>query len=694
MLRSLIRENQRGFLRLIVGGRFVFSHNVSCQLLNIYNKPFSEDFSTIRAKPGKLGCKEPSHSILLGKLERALKEHQVDEALETYKDFKRLYGFPDQFLVANLITELSYSSDSIYLRKACDLLLSISKEKPVLLRPDMMTKLVLSLARAQIPVPASSVLRLMLEKRSLPSLDVLQMVFLHLVKTETGTYLASNILEEVCYCFQKLNVNKSAQTELTKPDVTIFNLVLDACVRFGTPLKGQQIMELMPLVGVIADAHTVVIIARIHEMNGMRDELKKFKDCVDMVPDTLVRRYQHFYDCLLSLHFKFNDIDGASALLLDLCGYCESNPFQRGQREQQKSCTVSIGSDNIKMGLRLQVLPQQLQKDFVYKADSKQELVLYKNGKFVLSNKGLAKLIIGYKRSGRINGLSKLLISIQNMLSSPENSSSCSDVIDACIYLGWLETAHDILEDLESEKYCVREGSYTSLLSAYYNKKMLREAEGLVRQIRRVGLAINFSDEIAFSSCVSKSEDKRTLDLEVTCNSDLANSIIQNMREEGKAVSFLVHEYNSSIYFFTKAKMIEDARQTYRKMQKMKVQPNASTFFHLICGYCSLGMYREITILWGDIKRSMENQNTVCNRDLYELLLLNFLRGGYFERVMEVIGFMMENSMFLDKWIYKTEFLKFHRDLYRSLTASDAKDEAQSRRIEHVQAFRKLVGIG
>ncbi|KAK6116840.1 hypothetical protein DH2020_049406 [Rehmannia glutinosa] len=431
----------------------------------------------------------------------------------------------------------------------------------------------------------------------------------------------------------------------------------------------------MALVGVTADAHTAVIIARIHEMNGMRDELKKFKDCIYMVPNTLIHHYQQFYDCLLSLHFKFNDIDGASALLLDLCKYSESNIFVRCQREQEKSCTVSIGSGNIKMGLRLQFLPQQL-KDFFYKVNGKQELVSYKNGKLVLSNKGLAKLIIGYKRSGRISELSKLLICIRNML------SSCSDVVDACIYLGWLETAHDIIEDLESEKYCVGEGSYLSLLTAYYDNNMLREADGLVRQIKRAGYAVNFS----------KAQDKGTLGLEVRspCKADLANSIIQNTKEDGEEASFLVHEYNSSIYFFTKAKMMEDAIQTYRKMQKMKIYPNVSTFFHLISGYCSLGMYREITILWGDIKRSMGNRNTVYNRDLYELLLLNFLRGGYFERVMEVIGFMMENGMFLDKWSYKNEFLKFHRDLYRSLTACDAKDEAQSKRIEHVRAFRKL----
>lgn len=667
MMRLLVRENQRGFLRFIVSGNFAFGHNVSFHGVNDFDR--EKGFSSIGATLENLCSRGSSRWSLLGKLERALKEHKVDEAWENYKNFKSLYGFPDQLVVANLITESSCSSSSKCLRMACDLLLTISKEKPVLLGREMMIKLVLSLARAQIPVPTSCVLRLMLGKKSLPSLDVLRMVFLHLVKTETGTHLASNILKEICNC---LGVNKSAHTELTKPDVVIFNLVLDACVRFGTPLKGQQIMELMPLIGVVADAHTAVIIARIHEMNGMRDELKKFKECLDMVPITFAHHYQQFYDSLLSLHFKLNDIDDASSLLLDLCG---SHHSQIGQRERQKSCTVSIGSDNMKMGLKLQFQPQQLQKDVVYKMDLKQDLVLHKNGKFVLSNKGLAKLVVGYKNSGRINELSKLLVRIENMLSSSEDSSPCCDVIDACIHLGWLVTAHDILEDLGSEKYSIRESSYKSLLKAYYDEKMEREAEGLARQMRRM----NISDSDSKESSI--------------CKSHLADSIIQNMRDEAKDVPFLVHEYNSSIYFFTKARMMEDARLTYRKMQKTKKQPNASTFFHLIRGYSSLGMYREITVLWGDMKRSMETQNTVYYRELYELLVLNFIRGGYFERVMEVIGFMMKNGMFLDKLCYKTEFLKIHRDLYRNLSIEDAKDEAQIKRLEHVKAFRKLVCI-
>ena len=111
----------------------------------------------------ELICWEGScHAVLLRKLEIALKDHQGDEAWETFKDIKRLYGFPSHSLVSRLITELSYSLNPCWLQKACDLVYSILKEKSDLLHSDSLTKLYLSLSRAQMPIPASMILRLML----------------------------------------------------------------------------------------------------------------------------------------------------------------------------------------------------------------------------------------------------------------------------------------------------------------------------------------------------------------------------------------------------------------------------------------------------------------------------------------------------------------------------------------------------
>lgn len=655
---------------------------------------FSRQFCSGRG-PEELSWGVSSDIVLLRKLESALRNHNLEEAWETYKDFKRLYGFPDPLIVDKLLTELSYSSDSRWLKKACHMVGSILKEKRELLRRELLTKLCLSLARSQMPVQASSILRLMLDKGNLPPIDILGMIIFHMVKTDTGMIMSSNILIEIYGSSQQLTTKKSTCTELNKHDTLLFNLVLDACARFGSSSKGHQIIELMAQVGVAADAHTISVISLIHEMNGMRDELKKFKKHIDQVSAPLISHYQQFYESLLSLYFKFNDIDAASDLVQDIYGFQVLHHEHRDVTQPPKPCLVAIGSDNLRMGLKLRIFPHSLPRESVFNVGRNQLLVMCKNGKLVLSNRALARLIIQYKRGGRINELSKLLCSIQKK-GSVESSRMCSDVVAACNCVGWLETAHDILDDLDSEGNPLETSSYMSLLTAYCSKNMLREAEALVKQLRKSGVAINASDPLLISASMCELEKESKSKLKESgsmAKGGLAYHIVEEMRTEENEASFMLHDLNFSIYFFMKAHMVEDAVKAYRKMQAMKIHPSVSTYMNLLNGYSSLGMYREITILWGDIKRNMEISKNLNTRDLYEFLLLNFLRGGYFHRVMEVIGLMKENGMYLDKWMYRREFLKYHKGLYVRINVSDAKNDGQFQRIERVRHFRKWVGL-
>ncbi|KAL1823666.1 hypothetical protein ACET3Z_010444 [Daucus carota] len=631
-----------------------------------------------------------SQTLLLRKLEISLKDHDLDKAWDSYKGFKKLYGFPERNVMSKLVTKLCYSSDAKWLRRACALVSLIRKGKSDLLRPCLLTNLSLSLARAQMPVDASKILRLMLEKEWLPEMNMLGLIFLHLVNTEIGMFLASNILFEICECTK----TSSGENQI-KVDTVTFNLVLDACVRFGSYLKGQQIIDLMAKVGVLADVYTITAIAQIHEMNYQRDELKKFKDHVEKVSYRFVHQYQQFFDSLLNLHLKFNDVDSASSLIMDMYKHQVSISCQDDTMKPQNPCLVPIGSQNLKSGLKLQISPQVLQKDPVVQVEGKQELILHQKGKLVLSNKALATIISIFKRSGRISDLSKLLISIEKNVTSVQGENLCSGVVDACIHIGWLETAHDILEDLDSMGVPLGMNSYLSLFNAYYKQQMFREAEALTKQTEKAGVFGNMSSELIYSTFLSLHEKKTSHAEAVSiCDkSDLANSLVREIIKEQEETSFVVNELNSSIYFFMKANMIDDAVKAYRRMQEMSIHPTRLTFFTLISGYSSLNMYREITIIWGDIKRNMESGSLACHRDLYDLLLYNFIRGGYFERVMEIISHMKDHGMFMDKWMYKREFLKYHKALYRYLEASNAKNEVQSNRIEYVQAFRKWVGI-
>ena len=636
----------------------IFRGHVSCEHFN----PFLQKISS-SGYCERLPWERSTQEIVLGKLKTALRNHQVHEAWESFQDFRTLYGYPEVRIVNQLIVQLSYSCNNVWMRKACDLVFQVVKEnKSGLVHDDTLTKLALSLARLQMPAPASVVLRLMLDKGCVPPLHLLSLVFLHLVKTEIGAHLASNYLSQVCDFYDCLKDKKAQRAAAVKPDTLIFNLVLDACVRFKLPLKGLCLIELMALTGTLADVHSIVIISQILDMNGLRDEMRELKDHIDGVSAAYVRHYRQFYDSLLSLHFKFGDIDAAAKLVLDMNSShnCRSNKEDR--KHLQKPCSIAIGSHNLKAGLKIHIEPELLQNDSVLKLEGRQDLIFYRGGKLVLSNRALVKFIIGYKKDRRISELSKLLLSIQQELYSVAGSSLCSDVIGACIHLGWLESAHDILDDAEATGSPMGWDTYMLLLSAYHKGGMQREAKALLKQMRRVHLDKELADDAIEKHilCVETSN--------LLGKSDMVVTLVQILKDEDQTFP-MVYEFNSSIFFFCKARMIEDALKAYRRMGQMNVQLTVQTFAYMLCGYSSLGMYREITILWGEIKRFMKGGGLLANRDLYELLLLNFLRGGYFERVMEVIDHMRDHNMYTDKWMYKNEFLRLHKDLYRSLKA-------------------------
>ncbi|QHN93705.1 Pentatricopeptide repeat-containing protein [Arachis hypogaea] len=78
---------------------------------------------------------------------------------------------------------------------------------------------------------AAEILRLMLDKGCVPPMNLLCLVFLHLVKTEIGAYIACNYLPQVCDFYICLKDKKAQSVDVVKPDASIFSLVLDACVR-------------------------------------------------------------------------------------------------------------------------------------------------------------------------------------------------------------------------------------------------------------------------------------------------------------------------------------------------------------------------------------------------------------------------------------------------------------------------------
>jgi len=270
-------------------------------------------------------------------------------------------------------------------------------------------KLALALARDQMPVPASTVLRIILESGKLPDVDMLSMVFLHMLKSQVGSYLVSDVLIETCESFldQVADRREMKKLDPIKYSATLFNMVLESCVNFKCIIKAQKIMELMSLVGVVADVNTVVIASHVFEMVGQRDELIQMKRSIDSLTSLpFLQYYQHFYDSLLSLHFKYNDMDAAAKFLINLHQQRKPSVFCNGL---QKQSAIQIGSGNLKTGYRIMFDPGKVDRGFILGTESQFGLVVLTDGNLLHTEKALAKLIVGCVKSRNMHTLSNLL---------------------------------------------------------------------------------------------------------------------------------------------------------------------------------------------------------------------------------------------------------------------------------------------
>ncbi|XP_020586245.1 pentatricopeptide repeat-containing protein At4g17616 [Phalaenopsis equestris] len=641
-------------------------------------------------------CESP-----LRKLEAALEENSVDDAWEVFCSYKSLHGFPKQVLVKKMINLMTCSLSSHWLLKAYQLVLLVLYKSPHLLDYDSLTRLALVLARSQMPVPASTIMRISLDRFKFPSFNLVSTLFYHLVKSDIGSYLASNILIEICeQCLhKKADTKNSKQLKLINQSITMFNLVLNSCSKFESFEKALLIIKFMSQIGVAADANSIIIFGRIYEKLGQHDELMRLKAHVDSVVYVgLSRHYAQFYDSLLNLLFRCNDLNTAMEVMLDLYGRPKSfqcgdglNALKNGLR---KPCVLQIGSNNLAMGYKIVIEPDHLGSDFILDPSDPSTLVLFYDGKVAPSTMALSKLINGFVKERRVGEISKFLIEMEKKLDSKDASFS-TFVLAACMKLGWLETVHDVLDDLESVGISVEAILYKSLFQAYRKKNLIGESKVVLKQMRKIGLFANLSDEDAVSSCLSGDfsikplENKQYFVGNISC---FVGHLSRESRDKD-SISPLVYDFNSTILFFCKANMMEDAIKTLKRMQQKNIHPTIQTFSYLLNGYSSLKMYRQITILWGEIKRRFEDGVLSVHQDFLDCLLMNFLRGGYFERVMEIVNYMIRHNIFADKWKYKEEFLRLHKDLYRNLKAANAKTDAQRNRLEHVQAFRKWANI-
>lgn len=708
------------------------------------NSPFSTLSGTILVQ-----ARDPSK--LCEELENAILESRLSDAWSLYQQHMQMEGFPRKSIVNKLTMALTESLDVQWLEKAYSLFEdAFERHKQNLFEKETLIYLNLGLARCGLPVPASTLLRKLIEIEEFPPVGAWSAILAYMTQTSAGAYLAAELVLEIGYLFQDGRVDprkKSNEPILAmKPNTTSFNVVLAGCLLFGTTRKAEQLLDMMPRIKLKADTTLLIIMAHIYERNGRREELKKLKRQMDESHNVSDIQFRQFYNCLLSSHLKFGDLEAASQMVLEMLlkarkaqdsiGLSTLIFETAGKGNISSPGHVSVDGLNHKKQdsvltpisplptsacenfcrdrkfLKLEAEAKQLLDVLIVKLQRQIELVTTEHGILLPTERLYVKLVKAFLEAGRIKDLVEFLISVEKE-DSPlsADNSALVHVINTCISLGWLDEAHDLLDEMRLAGIRTGSAVYSNLLKAYVKENRVGEITSLLRDARKAGVQLDASCYNALiESRVLQTDTEGALSLFKEMKVERINKsshgeldgedgepgLMVNLLQEMKAgqkVDYGVHDWNNMIHFFCKKRLIQDAEKAYKKMRSLGHAPNAQTFHSLVMCYAAMGgKYTEVAELWGQMKSISHASGMKLDQELLDAVLYTFVRGGFFSRANEVIEMLEKENMFVDKYKYRNLFLKYHKTMYKG-KASKFQTESQMTKREAALNFKKWVGL-
>ncbi|CAI0397029.1 unnamed protein product [Linum tenue] len=705
--------------------------------------------------PGKLSME----------IETALDEHRFSDSWKLFERHMQMEGFPRKSLLSKLLTSFAETLDAPWLEKAYSLVeQAIVESKQTLLDKEPLIYLSLSLAKCGLPVPASTILRKLIEMEQYPPANAWSAILAHMsLRTPSGAYLAAELILEIGYLFQdgRVDPRKKSNAPLIamKPDTTSLNIALAGCLLAGTTRKAEQLLEMMPRLGVRVNACLLITMAQIYSRNGRREELKKLQRHVDEAPGLTSTQFRQFYDCLLSCHLKFGDLEAASDMVLKMLQKAKkarnfismaelpsagdgNKLLSKGKVSQeslhQKESDREVSQERLndreytnrvvsyqdfcrdRNFLQLHAEAKQVLETLLAKLQVQVELISTEHGILQPTEKIYVKLVKAFLEAGKIKELAAFLINAEKEDSPASNDDSALvHVINSCISLGWLDQAHDLVDEMRMAGVRAPSSIYASLLKAYCTADRARDAGALLREARRAGIQLDSTSyEALMESRVLEKDTQGALHLfkemkeeklprgghpkfemlvkgcEENREAGLMTKLLREIRE-GQSMDSGVHDWNNVIHFFSKKRLMGDAEKALKKMRSLGLTPNAATFHSMVTGYAAVGgKYIEVTELWGEMK-SIASATTSLkfDQELLDSVLYTFVRGGFFARANEVVDAMEKEKMFIDKYKYRALFLKYHKTLYKG-KAPKFQTESQEKKREAALAFKKWLGLG
>ncbi|KAJ0981973.1 hypothetical protein J5N97_010228 [Dioscorea zingiberensis] len=590
-------------------------------------------------------------STLQTQLQLSLSSGDHDLAWRSFKSLASLSHLPPSNLSNSLISLLASPPPNLsHLKRALAAALHLLSHSPHSVSSHSLISLFSSLSSAPTPAPALTLARSLLQNRFFAPFSIWGPYLLPIVKTPRWFPPFLNMFEDSCKLALEERVNEM------KPDLASCNDVLDGCCRVTVSVSdAERVLDIISSLGLSPDERSFGLLAYLYASKGLESRIVELDGLMTALG--FMYKKTSFFRSLISGYAKSGNFDSVSKV------------FLRALKERKDG-----------------------------------------NGS-VLEEEGYKEVVKGFVESGRIKDLAALIIETQEVESLMEvvgtESAVGFGIVNACVALGWLDKAHNLLDEMTAQGAAVGIGVYSSILKAYCKEQRTAEAAQLVAEISAAGLQLDAGSFDAlidasmtaqdFKSAFSLFRDMREARLPELKTSYLTmmTGLMENHRPELMAafldsvvddprVEVATHDWNSIIHAFCKAGRLEDARRTYRRMVFLRFEPNQQTFLSLINGYVSAEKYFSVLLLWTDVRR----KGLKFDHDLLDAFLYALVKGGFFDAAMQVVEKAQELKIFIDKWRHKQAFMEKHKKLKVSKLR-----KRNFRKMEALVAFKNWAGL-
>ncbi|GAB4841559.1 hypothetical protein Ancab_022273 [Ancistrocladus abbreviatus] len=433
-------------------------------------------------------------------IQNAIEKHSYDDAWRLFEQHMQMEGFPRKSVLNKLLTSYAESLDFQWLEKAHRLVEQAFEEgKQTLFEKETLIYLSYALARCGSTVLASILLRKLVGMEEYPPVAACSAFLAHMSQSPPGAYLAAELILEIGYLFQdnRVDPRKKSNAPLIamKPNTLTCTIALAGCLLSGTTRKAEQLLDMMPRIGVKTDSTLLIIMAHIYGRNGRREELKKLKRHIDEAHNLTDAQFRQYYNCLLTCHLKFGDLDSASQMVLEMLKKAKEarNSLAAAtfffeaveDRNVPPSRQVSDATepDNLEKDrtnpshfisfeeflrnrkfMRTEAEAKEMLRSLLVNLQEHVEIIATERGILQPTERSYVKLAKAFLESGKIRELAEFLIKAEKEDSpASADDSALVHVINCCISLGWLDQAHDLLDEMRFSGITASSSVFSSL---------------------------------------------------------------------------------------------------------------------------------------------------------------------------------------------------------------------------------------